>query len=146
MGEKGTAGGLEDKWELRTGCQQLILIFTSPFWETLAVWTWSPRGRGRCGQHLVCPGLTQVEAAQVRALGREQTPGDTEPSLRALVGVAQAELSLFQSLQGSPSHRHHQGGTWMSQLVRVHSCRVAMTKDQDLVEWSLFDSVGLGII
>lgn len=102
MGEKGTAGGLEDKWELRTGCQQLILIFTSPFWETLAVWTWSPRGRGRCGQRLVCPGLTQVEAAQVRALGREQTPGDTEPSLRALVGVAQAELSLFFKASRDP--------------------------------------------
>lgn len=36
-GEKGSAGGLEGKWELRCGCQQLILILSSLLRETLAV-------------------------------------------------------------------------------------------------------------
>lgn len=35
LGEKGSAGGLEVKWELWCGCQQLVLIL-SPFWESLA--------------------------------------------------------------------------------------------------------------
>lgn len=119
MREKGTAGALEEKWELWCGCQQLILILTSPFWESLAVWTWSPRGRGRCGQHLLCPGFSQVEAAQACAPGREQMPGDTEGSLWALVGGGQGELLLFFKASWDPYATRSQGGAWISQLVPV---------------------------
>lgn len=118
-------------------------------------WPWSPRGRGRCGQHRTCPGCAQVAAAQIRAPGREQMPGDTEPSLRALVAVGQGDLLLFfkASWDAHPTGHQKPGRNLdltagPSPLVPCGCDKDQSPERQDLVEWghSLFASVGLGIM
>lgn len=55
-------------------------------------------------------------------------PGDTEGSLWALVGGGQGELLLFFKASWDPYATRSQGGAWISQLVPVSLCPVAMTR------------------
>lgn len=92
---------------------------------------------------------------QHKSVCREQMPGDTEPSLRALVAVGQGDLSLFFKASWDAHPTGHQKPGRNLDLTAGPSPLVPCGRDkdqsperQDLVEWghSLFASVGLGIM
>lgn len=82
-------------------------------------------------------------------------PGDTEPSLWALVGVGQGDLSLFFKAPWDPHPTRHQrpGGNLDVTACPSPSVLCGHDKDQpqsDGMSWSgaialLFASVGLGL-